>query len=172
MSALLLSALLAAPLAAQPSLESLPMKGDWPLELARSLFAEARAPLPSPLWPPDWTLGAYVNDMREPSCPGRFDADGLKDGKPGAAVQRGVMLEGAPGDVVHFLPCHVPGRAFKAASFRFPLAASPKLACRALDADAAICRVEMESAPADGSAEPSRSYHYFGLGKRLASSKP
>lgn len=171
MSVLLLSALLAAPLTAQPSFDMLPLKGEWPLEMAQSLFAEAKAPLPSPFWPQDWTLGAYVNDMREPACPGRFDADGLKDGKPGAAVQRGVLVEGAPGDVVHFLPCYVPGRTFKAATFRFPLSPSPRLACRALDADAAICRVEMESAPADGSAPPSRSYHYFGLGKRLAAAK-
>lgn len=171
MPVLLLSLLLAAPLAAQPSLDSLPMKGEWPLELAQSLFADAKAPLPAALWPEDWALGAYVNDMGEPSCPGRFDADGLKDGKPGAAVQKGVMRDGAEGGVVHFLPCYVPGRSFKSASFRFPLTPSPGLACRALDADAAICRVEMESAPADGSAGPSRSYHYFGLGKRLAAAK-
>lgn len=167
-----LAALLAAPLAAEPVI-SVPVRGEWPLALAESLYRDAKAPLPSPLWPDDWVAAAYVNDMGEPSCPGVFDADGL-NGKPDAVVQRGVQVDGAAGDVVYFLPCSIPGRVFKFSVFRFPLANGPKLSCRGVDADAVICRVEMQSKPAGAPGDEGlrRSYHYFGLGKRLGASKP
>jgi hypothetical protein len=165
MSVLLLSlaACLAAPLAAQP-IVSLPLSGEWPLALAQSLFEEAKAPLPAPLWPRDWVLAAYADDLGEPLCPGRFDPDGLA-GKPGASVQR----DRAGGEVVHFLPCSAPGRVFKDATFAFPLqSATGAVTCRALDAEAAVCRVIMESRLAGQASAPyRRSTHYYGLGRRL-----
>lgn len=164
MTPLPLLALLAAAAAAQPVL-GVPVRQEWPFAQAESLFREASVPLPTPLWPRDWVLAAYADDLGEPLCPGRFDADGLS-GKPGAVVQRDKY---GTGQVVHFLPCSAPGRVFKDATFAFPLQpGAGAVSCRAIDADAAVCRVVMESrAAGDGNAPYRRSTHYYGLGRRL-----